>query len=122
MRYAVAFALLAFALMAVFGAPLARQHPVRSTYYFAPEKILPMSFAHADHVKEACTTCHHNFTDGTGFGNCMTCHVTDKEVWPLLETQFHDLCRSCHVERNAKGQPAGPTRECVACHLRDDKP
>lgn len=122
MKTAVVIALIIGALVAVLGPPIAASRPVRDAYWFAPKNILPMTFAHADHKEEACVTCHHNFTDGLGFGNCMTCHVSDKEVWPVLETQFHTLCRSCHEERDAEGKASGPVRACVACHLVDDKP
>lgn len=122
MKLTIAIALIIGVLVAVLGPPIAAKRPAKGAYWFAPQKILPMTFAHADHKKEACVTCHHNFTDGLGFGNCMNCHVSDKEVWPVLEEQFHGLCRSCHEERDAEGKPHGPVRECINCHMVDDKP
>lgn len=122
MKIAIAIALIIGALIAVLGPPIATERPVKDTYWFAPKKILPMTFAHDDHREEQCVACHHNFSDGTGMGNCMNCHVADKSVWPLIETQFHTLCRTCHQERDAEGKPHGPVRECLACHLVDDKP
>lgn len=122
MRIAIAILFIAGLFVAIIGSPFAKEKPVESTYFFAPEKILPMTFAHDDHKAEACTTCHHNFTDNTVRDNCMNCHVSNKEVWPLLETQFHTLCRSCHEEKQAEGKEHGPTRACIACHMKDDKP
>ncbi len=46
----------------------------------------------------------------------------DQAVWPLLENQFHDLCRGCHEEKAALGEDGGPPRECMACHLGDELP
>jgi predicted CXXCH cytochrome family protein len=110
------------ALVVLFGSPIASEKPVLDHYYDAPKKILPMSFAHLDHVPVNCVDCHHNYVDDSGGGLCMTCHVTDQAVWPLLENQFHDLCRGCHEEKAALGEAGGPPRECMACHLGDDLP
>lgn len=109
-------------LVVVFGSPIADELPLKAHYYESPEPILPMSFAHLDHARENCITCHHNYIDDTGGGLCMICHVTDQSVWPLLEQQFHDLCRGCHAEKAAEGIDGGPPRECMACHLGDDLP
>jgi hypothetical protein len=109
-------------LIVAFGSPLAGEKPVRKHYYEAPDVILPMSFAHIDHVAVNCVDCHHNFIDDTGGGLCMTCHVTNQDVWPLLENQFHDLCRGCHAEKAAEGIAGGPPRQCMACHTGDDLP
>lgn len=103
------------------GSLVAVDRPERDTYYGSPEPILPMTFAHSDHVGVNCLNCHHNFRDETGRESCMYCHVTRPKVAPLMEAQFHDLCRSCHVERQLEGEPAGPTRRCLACHLGDDE-
>ena len=84
--------------------------------------LLPLTFAHADHVSVNCVLCHHNFIDRTGAGLCLDCHKTDPAVNALIETQFHDLCRDCHVEKQAQGKAAGPTRACDACHTADDAP
>jgi predicted CXXCH cytochrome family protein len=110
------------ALVVLFGSPIASEKPVLDHYYDAPKKILPMSFAHLDHVPVNCVDCHHNYVDDSGGGLCMNCHVTDQAVWPLLENQFHDLCRGCHEEKAALGEAGGPPRECMACHLGDDLP
>lgn len=121
MKVAIAVALLLGALIVALGPPFAKR-PERGRHWFAPENILPMTFAHEDHKGEACVVCHHNFTDGTGMSNCMSCHVSSAGTWPLLEAQFHTLCRSCHEERDAQGKPHGPTRQCIDCHHADDKP
>lgn len=122
MKLLFAAALMAGVLVVVFGSPLADKRPVLDHYYEAPTKILPMSFAHQDHVAVNCIDCHHNYVDDTGGGLCMNCHVTDPQVWPLLEHQFHDLCRGCHEDRAALGEEGGPPRQCVACHMGDDFP
>lgn len=89
----------------------------------AARPLLPMRFAHADHTGENCTTCHHNFVDEVGFGaDCLVCHTTDPSVAHRVEQQFHDLCRGCHLELAAMGEPGGPVRACRACHTGDDLP
>lgn len=108
-------------LLVLYGSPIASVHPLRDHYYGSPEKILPMSFAHSDHGGINCADCHHNFVDGSGGGPCMNCHVTTETLWPVLEQQFHDLCRGCHTEKAALGEDGGPPRQCIACHLGDDE-
>lgn len=89
----------------------------------AERASLPMTFAHADHQATGCATCHHNFVDEVGFGGeCIGCHRTDESVAHLVETQFHELCRGCHVEQSAAGESAGPLRQCRTCHTPDDAP
>lgn len=122
MKFLFILLLAAGVLVAIFGSPLAGSLPVKANYYESPEPILPMSFAHLDHVPVNCVTCHHNYTDDTGGGLCMTCHVTDASVWPLFEQQFHDLCRGCHEEKAALGEAGGPPRQCMECHGGDDIP
>lgn len=122
MKIAFIVTVLAGILIVAFGSPIAKEKPVRDFYYGAPEPILPMNFAHLDHVTENCVVCHHNYADDTGGGLCMNCHVTDPQVWPSLERQYHDLCRDCHAEKAAEGIDGGPPRECMACHLGDDLP
>ena len=84
--------------------------------------MLPVTFAHVDHTTVNCVLCHHNFIDHTGSGLCFDCHKNDPAVSAEIETQFHDLCRDCHVEQQAAGEEAGPTRQCDACHTADDAP
>lgn len=88
--------------------------------------LLAVYFAHADHTEQNCVACHHNFTDDTGVGMCFDCHKTDPDVAPLIEEQFHDLCRGCHLQKQLEQQLAGsshgPTRACISCHVKDDLP
>jgi len=84
--------------------------------------MLVVSFAHADHLEQNCVDCHHNFVDDSGTGMCFDCHKTQAEVAPHIEEQFHDLCRGCHIEKQAAGADHGPTRQCISCHVRDDRP
>lgn len=89
----------------------------------AARPLLPLTFAHADHRAETCVACHHELVDGTPPGPpCLECHDTDGEVAHLLESQFHGLCRGCHVERALQGVAAGPVRACRACHVQDEAP
>ena len=110
------------ALIVAFGSPFVGDKPVRGHFFESPEPILPMTFAHLDHAIVNCIDCHHNYNDDTGGGLCMNCHMTNEDVWPLLEKQFHDLCRDCHAEKAALGEDGGPPRRCVDCHLGDDLP
>jgi len=89
---------------------------------FGSNHMLAVNFAHADHTAQNCIACHHNYVDDTGTGPCFECHVTDPEVSPIIETQFHDLCRGCHVDSQLAGEAYGPTRRCIDCHITDDKP
>jgi len=90
--------------------------------------LLPVTFAHADHVDHNCALCHHNFTDTTGQGFCYDCHKTDPTIAAQIEPMFHGLCRDCHVEQayrvngpNEHGDH-GPTRACQQCHVADLRP
>ncbi|WP_233712977.1 cytochrome c3 family protein [Amaricoccus solimangrovi] len=108
--------------LVVFGPPPPILRIQRVTIAGAGRPILPMRFAHDDdHRGIPCATCHHEFVDRRTGSTCMHCHVTDPKVSPLLERQFHDLCRSCHIKEQAEGKPAGPTRSCVACHQTDEE-
>lgn len=122
MKSLCAFLILAALVLVMRGSPLAGPAPVSDHYYESPSPILPMSFAHADHITENCILCHHNYVDDTGGGLCMNCHVTDASVWPLLEEQFHGLCRGCHEDKAALGEAGGPPRRCIDCHRGDDLP
>ena len=82
-------------------------------------ELLPMTFAHADHAKEQCVTCHHNYQDNTGQGLCIICHQTNEEISYLIEEQFHDLCMGCHTEKVHKKEKSGPMRHCAACHTKE---
>jgi len=88
----------------------------------AARPMLPLTFAHADHLTVNCLDCHHNFVDDTGQGLCFDCHKTDPAINALIETQFHTLCRDCHVEKQHLKENAGPTRRCSDCHTADEAP
>jgi len=122
MKLAVFAALAAACLIVAYGSPIAGERPARDHYYESPEPILPMTFAHEDHTTENCLVCHHNYNDDTGSGPCMNCHTNEQDVRPLLERQFHRLCRGCHADKAALGEAGGPPRHCIECHLGDDLP
>lgn len=84
--------------------------------------MLAINFAHADHVGQSCISCHHDYVDDTGIGMCLDCHKTDPQVAHLMEEQFHDLCRGCHLDEQLADNEHGPTRRCIACHIADDQP
>ena len=105
--------------LVVFGTPFAPAGIERAPRFGGTLPVLPMRFALADHTGVGCVTCHHEFVDRRMDRGCMACHVTDAKVAPLLEDQFHGLCRSCHVSEHAAGKPAGPTRRCQDCHRPD---
>ena len=119
MKFVTVLLALALVLVAVFGTPIGSQLPEKAAYYGSPERILPMSFAHKDHASEQCVECHHNFIDDTGGGVCMNCHVSDEELWPVLESQYHELCMGCHVRKSVHGEGGGPPRRCIGCHVID---
>ena len=104
MKFVLLAIIVAAGAIIVFGSPIAKEKPVLDHYYESPEPILPMSFAHEDHIAENCILCHHNYNDDTGGGPCMNCHTTNQDVWPLFEKQYHDLCRTCHEEKAALGE------------------
>lgn len=116
MKWLVVLLCLAVFGLVAFGPLVGRPAPERDLLYGSLVPILPMRFVHDDHFDVGCVTCHHEFVDGTAGPNCMTCHVTDPKVAPLLEVQFHALCRDCHVVERAAGKPSGPTRSCIGCH------
>ena len=86
------------------------------------DAMLPMTFAHADHAKQQCVACHHNFQDDTGQGLCLDCHRKDHKIAFKMKDHFHDLCMTCHVDKQNNGEVSGPLRECEACHTEDHRP
>lgn len=109
--------LLRLALVAPLALGALVAHPAR-----ADDAPLAMAFGHLDHREVNCIACHHNFADDTGHGLCIDCHVRDAELRPLLEAQFHALCRGCHATERHAGHDAGPTRRCRDCHHAEDAP
>ena len=95
-------------------------HPHRLAH--SSGAMLAVNFAHADHTHETCISCHHNFVDDTGSGICLDCHKSNSAIEPLIETQFHELCRECHVRAQQQGDAYGPTRVCSECHRADTQP
>jgi len=84
-----------------------------------PAKMGEVTFPHRSHQSMGidCTTCHHM---GAGT-KCHDCHNQDKVVDGKTAPKFvkaaHTLCRGCHEEKEAAGQPAGPTKKnCKGCH------
>jgi predicted CXXCH cytochrome family protein len=122
MKSAVIVVVLLVAWILIYGSPFATDVPQRDYHYGSTELILPMSFAHVDHNAVSCVECHHNYVDDTGIEPCMYCHMTDSRVSDLLEEQFHELCRGCHEDHAARNEAGGPPRQCIACHLGDDRP
>jgi hypothetical protein len=78
--------------------------------------VLPLTFDHADHRDVNCIECHHDYAEDKPLMLCLACHKQDSQVAHLVEQQFHDFCRGCHVEDARTGEPHGPTRHCGACH------
>lgn len=122
MKWIFIILVLAGALIVVFGSPLAGDPPRHDYYFNAPEPILPMSFAHANHTSVNCVDCHHNFVDGSGSGFCMNCHVSDTQLWPRFRHDFHALCRDCHMQKAKDALAGGPPRACMGCHAGDTLP
>jgi len=89
---------------------------------FALTMPLPMTFAHADHTKQQCVSCHHNYQDDSGQGLCLDCHLNNQTVAFKMREQFHDLCMGCHIEKRTEGAPSGPLRSCKFCHTQDQSP
>jgi len=78
---------------------------------------LPLDFPHANHVKINCLVCHHNYADGTGFENCISCHQSARtDLKAGTQARFHAFCFECH-RHPAEGLSAqGPVAGCAACH------
>lgn len=97
----------------------------RATTTLGLQQNLPhieMTFAHTDHAKQQCVTCHHNYQDDTGQGLCLDCHHSDEELAFQMRSQFHELCMGCHQEKRDEGESSGPLRNCKACHTADHAP
>ena len=122
MKLVTVAALVCLAGIVLFGAPLADEKSELKYYYGSLEPILPMTFAHIDHQSVSCLECHHNFVDDTGNEACMSCHVTNAAVWPLFESQFHELCQGCHLDLTTRHKESGPLRRCMLCDVEDQFP
>jgi hypothetical protein len=74
-------------------------------------------FPHEQHRSVDCVTCHHNFIDKTGAGNCYDCHrSTRPDLRQASEATFHAFCRGCHLDLALERSKHGPVRECSRCH------
>ena len=122
MKLTIALIAALFAWIMMFGSPFVGDEAAIDHFYGSPELILPMTFAHVDHTTVSCVDCHHNYVDDTGNEPCMYCHVTEMTVAPLLEDQFHTLCRGCHEDLARHDEAGGPPRQCIACHQIDQLP
>jgi hypothetical protein len=94
------------------GTALALREPVvRRT------ESLVLNFPHDKHRAVDCIQCHHNFTDTTGSGSCISCHRSDRpDLRVGAEARFHDFCLGCHREPPANLSGHGPVTGCQACH------
>lgn len=119
MKPALAAAFLILLGLIAFGVPGTGPGLHRAVLPGTDVAVLPMTFAHNDHFGVSCSTCHHEFVDGTSGPPCLACHVTDIRVRSLFETQFHQLCRSCHEDNQSQSLASGPTRRCISCHRAD---
>ncbi len=88
----------------------------------AQSPLLPMTFAHADHVQQSCVGCHHNYVDDNDLRSCLDCHKSDPTIRAQIEPMFHGLCQGCHIEQALAGEAAGPARYCQGCHVADNRP
>ena len=118
LKLMLAAILAAYAVLAL----LSRSHARETAQATGFVEVLPVTFAHADHVEQNCLVCHHNARDETGDGLCIDCHLRDAKVAPLLEKQFHGLCMGCHEEKRQAGEKSGPLRRCIDCHHVDQLP
>ena len=77
-----------------------------------------VNLPHEHHTGVNCITCHHNYVDKTGFGNCIDCHRgTRADLTQAPEATFHVFCRDCHRELALQGKSKhGPVRQCSGCH------
>ncbi|MEM1436317.1 MAG: cytochrome c3 family protein [Pseudomonadota bacterium] len=98
------------------------RYDVTATMAVGDRQLMAAAFAHRDHIQEPCTACHHEFLDDSGPGQCFDCHARHPQTAALVATQFHELCRGCHLERQTAGQDAGPVRRCRDCHHAEEEP
>jgi len=78
---------------------------------------LPLNFDHGKHTTVNCLTCHHNFADGRGFDNCISCHRSSRaEIKLGVEARFHSFCLECHRNPAPALKGHGPVSGCETCH------
>jgi hypothetical protein len=77
------------------------------------------NFLHGDHTGLACASCHHNFLDGTGKENCLTCHKrTTMSEAMRIDRVFHAFCADCHRADKQSAREFGPIDDCNGCHRK----
>jgi predicted CXXCH cytochrome family protein len=78
---------------------------------------LVLDFPHDQHRTVACTQCHHDFTDRSGEGSCISCHRSGRaDLRAGAEARFHDFCLGCHRDPPAYLTAHGPVTGCDTCH------
>ena len=81
------------------------------------EHPLPLDFPHGKHTQVNCLTCHHNFADGKGFENCVSCHKSERpDLKAGVQARLHAFCFECHRHPQASLVGKGPIAGCVSCH------
>lgn len=109
---AVTISLAAVLALAVGGERLALREPL-----VGRRTPLPIDLPHDKHRAVACVVCHHNFTDRSGEGSCISCHRSSRpDVRAGAEARFHDFCLGCHRDPPAHFAHHGPVTQCETCH------
>jgi predicted CXXCH cytochrome family protein len=109
---AVTISLVAVLALAVSGERLTLREPLVGRS--AP---LPIDLPHDKHRAVACVLCHHNFTDRSGDGSCISCHRSRRaDLRAGAEARFHDFCLGCHRDPPADFDHHGPVTQCETCH------
>lgn len=104
-------------LLALLGYGLASGH----ARLVRERPLLPLNFDHGLHGRINCLDCHHDYADGspaapTGDRTCILCHKKSPRLARRIESDFHELCRDCHLQRLQEANAAGPVRACRQCH------
>ena len=122
----IAVILISIVSLLIMTAIIYSSEPVRhklATSRYIPS--LPMSFSHAEHIDQTCVDCHHNYTDNSGQGACLNCHLSKINLSYKLEEHFHGLCMGCHIAKQKNDGIEGgfgPIRRCSACHNNEALP
>jgi len=78
---------------------------------------LVLDFPHDQHRSVACVACHHDYTDRSGQGSCVSCHRSARaDLRVGIEARFHDFCLGCHRDPPATLSGHGPVTGCLTCH------
>ncbi len=104
---------LALAALLAPGAALALREPL-----IVRSRPLAVDFPHEKHRRVRCVECHHNFTDRTGDGTCISCHRSGRaELRAGAEARFHEFCLGCHRAPPPQETHHGPVTGCDTCHV-----